>query len=192
MVLVPGANHTLSVEDITKQEALFDSCDILLTQLEVPLSVVEKAVELAYSKGKTVILNPAPAQVLSPKLLKMVHYLTPNEHELATISREKVESIDDAIQASHQVISLGVEHVITTLGAKGSIHVTQDSHDLVHSEPMQPVDTTGAGDAYNAGLATGLLTGLSVLDTMHLATKVSRKVIMKEGAQPSIPTMEEI
>ncbi|UFT98697.1 ribokinase [Radiobacillus kanasensis] len=192
IVLVPGANHALTVEDIANQEQLFEACDLLLVQLEVPLPVIEKAVEVANAKGKTVVVNPAPAQVLTPQLLQNVDFLTPNEHELALLSGQKIDSLEGVVIASRSILSQGVKHVITTLGGKGSVHVTSDSYEVVESEQLQPVDTTGAGDAYNAGFATGILSGLSIADAMKLATKVSRIVILKEGAQPPIPAMKDI
>ncbi|MBB6454584.1 ribokinase [Salirhabdus euzebyi] len=190
IVLVPGANYSLTEEDVKMNDYLFRECDIVLLQLEIPIQVVEKAVDLACNYGKKIILNPAPVKKLSSNLLNKIDILTPNKIELEELTGIKVNSLEDIVKAGRLLINKGVNKIITTLGSKGSVLITKESYHAVPSEKCSVVDTTGAGDAYNAGLAVGLVHGLSEISAMELATRVSAFVVGERGAQPKVPSIK--
>ena len=175
IIVVPGANHAISIDDIEKHKALISSAKVLLCQLEVPLSVVQHAFELAGS-STTCILNPAPAQALSNSLLGVVDIITPNEHEVKLLG------------GASKLLSLGVKTVIVTQGEKGAIVVDASGERQVDPFNVTPVDTTGAGDAFCGMLAARLATGESITAALRAAVISGALATQTEGAVPSLPT----
>jgi ribokinase len=174
IIVVPGANHAISIDDIEKHKTLISSAKVLLCQLEVPLSVVQHAFELAGS-STTCILNPAPAQALSNSLLGVVDIITPNEHEV------------ELLGGASKLLSLGVKTVIVTQGEKGAIVVDASGERPVDPFKVTPVDTTGAGDAFCGMLAARLATGESMTAALRAAVISGALATQTEGAVPSLP-----
>ena len=174
IIVVPGANHAISIDDIEKHKTLISSAKVLLCQLEVPLSVVQHAFELAGS-STTRILNPAPAQALSNSLLGVVDIITPNEHEV------------ELLGGASKLLSLGVKTVIVTQGEKGAIVVDASGERQVDPFKVTPVDTTGAGDAFCGMLAARLATGESMTAALRAAVISGALATQTEGAVPSLP-----
>ena len=174
IIVVPGANHAISIDDIEKHKTLISSAKVLLCQLEVPLSVVQHAFELAGS-STTRILNPAPAQALSNSLLGVVDIITPNEHEV------------ELLGGASKLLSLGVKTVIVTQGEKGAIVVDASGERPVDPFKVTPVDTTGAGDAFCGMLAARLATGESMTAALRAAVISGALATQTEGAVPSLP-----
>jgi ribokinase len=191
IVVVQGANAQCLPEDIAGCEEIIAGADLVLLQLEIPLKTVEFAVSLARGYGKIVMLNPAPAQSLSRDLLSKVDYLTPNRSELSLISGLPQEgSIVNGIQ---KVLEKGVSCCVTTLGAEGAAYMNRGGsliHVQGHKVPV--VDTTGAGDAFNAGLAYALAQNKNIQDSVIFAGKVSALAVSKFGAQAGMPTLNEV
>jgi ribokinase len=161
-------------------------------QLETPLETVACAAQIAADAGVPVVLNPAPAQPLPEKLLKCVTYLTPNETEAERLTGIVVEDEDSARKAAEQLLAVGTRHVIITLGAKGAQITDQGGTLLVPSTPVEAVDTTAAGDAFNGGLAWALAGGMSLRDAVRQACLVGALSATRLGAQPSLPTKQEL
>ena len=174
IIVVPGANHAISIDDIEKHKTLISSAKVLLCQLEVPLSVVQHAFELAGS-STTRILNPAPAQALSNSLLGVVDIITPNEHEV------------ELLGGASKLLSLGVKTVIVTQGEKGAIVVDASGERPVDPFKVTPVDTTGAGDAFCGMLAARLAIGESMTAALRAAVISGALATQTEGAVPSLP-----
>ena len=174
IIVVPGANHAISIDDIEKHKTLISSAKVLLCQLEVPLSVVQHAFELAGS-STTRILNPAPAQALSNSLLGVVDIITPNEHEV------------ELLGGASKLLSLGVKTVIVTQGENGAIVVDASGERQVDPLKVTPVDTTGAGDAFCGMLAARLATGESMTAALRAAVISGALATQTEGAVPSLP-----
>src|SRR5690606_9311465 len=137
----------------------FARVKIVLLQLEVPLETVQRAAELGREAGAQVILNPAPACALPPELLALVDLLTPNETEAELLSGLPVVDEVSAERAAQRLREKGVGRVITTLGDKGALLVGPEGSHLHPARPVQPVDTTAAGDAFNGALAYALAEG---------------------------------
>ena len=187
--VAPGANYRLSQEDLEKNKDLFEEASIVLLQLEISLTTVEQAVSMAKASGATVILNPAPAQKLTPKLLGMVDILTPNETEAETLTEMTVADRSGAAKALR---SSGVGSVILTLGEDGALLVADEGEQHFSGHTVKAIDTTGAGDAFNGSLAYGLASGKSIDDSIEFANKVAALSVTKVGVVPALPRMEEI
>lgn len=187
IVLFPGANFLVTSEQLEECTERLTSSDILLLQLEIPIPAVETAAYIASQKDVKIILNPAPAQLISDSLLSKVSILTPNETELAILTGLKIETEEDLFQACSLLLQKGVEAVVVTLGAKGAYYMSHDEHGHIQANEVVVKDTTGAGDAFNGALAVALCQGNSLKDSIHYASKVSAYVVTQMGAQPSIP-----
>ena len=174
IIVVPGANHAINVDDIEKNRSLISSAKVLLCQLEVPLSVVQRAFELAGS-STTRILNPAPAQTLPHSLLSVVDIVTPNEHEV-----EILGGVDE-------LRSLGIQTVIVTQGEKGAMVVDATGTRQVDPFKVTPVDSTGAGDAFCGMLAARLAIGETLANALRSAVISGALATQIEGAVPSLP-----
>jgi ribokinase len=192
IVVVPGANGLCTAEDLDRCEERFAEADVVLLQLEIPVETVLHAARLAKKHGKTVVLNPAPARVLPAELLACVDVLTPNRSELALLAGVDVGA-DGLEAAMRRVVEMGVRQVVTTLGAEGSAFL--DEYGIVErraSYRVPVVDTTGAGDSFNAGLAVALAEKQSLGVAMTFASKVSALAVMKLGAQTGMPGREAV
>jgi ribokinase len=191
IVVVPGANACCLPQDLDRHENKIAEADLVLLQLEIPLETVEYAVRLAKKHGKIVVLNPAPAQNLTPDLLKQIDFLTPNRTELALIA--KLNGDFQLEQAIDSLLNLGVACCITTLGENGAaFKQTNGILGRVSGHQVPVVDTTGAGDAFNAGLAFALAQGQPVADAVSFAGKVSALAVTKFGAQGGMPSLQEV
>jgi len=173
IVVVAGANAEVRVTAVPPAE-------VLLTQLEVPLAAVAAALELARAAGTRTVLNPAPAVQLPDRLLPLVDVLVPNEHELGLIG------------SADALIAAGVGAVVTTLGAAGVRVITHDQEWHVPPFPVEPVDTTGAGDAFCGALAARLAAGDPLDLAVRAAAAAGALATTRRGAVPSMPTAVEI
>jgi len=211
IVVASGANACLLPEDLTKAADAIEQSNIVLMQLEIPMETIEYVAEEACSKGKTIILNPAPAQPLSKNLLQKVNILTPNETEASMIAGIPVTDTESAIEAARVICDMGVKTVIITLGAKGALIYTKDFCAEAPSEKVEAVDTTAAGDVFNGALAVALSESMSgvfkkgetITDTalseqmmlikaVEFANKAAAISVTRIGAQASAPYRNEI
>jgi ribokinase len=192
IVVAPGANQKLSAEDVKEAESDISSSGALVAQLEVPLQTVEFTAQLANDSGVPFILDPAPAQKLSPKLLKMVDALTPNETEAQILTGIRVTDENSARMASEILLKAGVKAVILTMGAQGFLLTTNDRTEFVPAIKVNAVDATAAGDAFTGALAFGLAQGRRLFEAASFANYVAALSVTKMGAQSSMPTAEEV
>ncbi|NND04463.1 MAG: ribokinase [Acidimicrobiia bacterium] len=182
----PGANGAVTAADVTAATDLLEVAAVVLLQLEVPIEAVSAAAELA--RG-IVILNPAPAAELPTGLLENVDILVPNESELASLAGAHTATEDEVAAAAR---SLPVSEVVVTLGARGALVVSKSGIKHVPPVPVDPVDTTGAGDAFCGALAAELARGSYVQAAARFAAKVAAHAVTKHGAQASMPTRDEL
>ncbi|MGN7469878.1 ribokinase [Brevibacillus sp. SAFN-007a] len=192
IVLVPGANAHVSVTHIEQNLSILRESDVVLLQLEIPLAAVEYVAKKASGMGKLVILNPAPAQALSPELLQHVHTLTPNETELASLSGMPTATLAEVEAAAKKLLASGPKRVIVTLGAQGALLVTAAGATHIPACRVEPVDTTAAGDAFTAAFAVGIAKGMAEAEAASFASRVAAIVVTRRGAQPSLPTLAEV
>jgi ribokinase len=192
IVVVPGANYQILPEEIDKYDDIIRNADIILLQLEIPMETVCHAAQKAKSFGKTVVLNPAPAQILPNELLGNVDYITPNRSELSLLTGINAEG-EGLEAAMRSLIQMGATKVVTTLGADGSAFVEKGGLlQTVSGYKVPIVDTTGAGDSFNAGLAYSLALGSSLEQSVSFSAKVSALAVTRFGAQAGMPSIEEV
>lgn len=192
IIVVPGANIELNVEDIQKLTSVISSAEFIVMQLEMDLAMSECAIAIAHSHGIPVILNPAPARALSDELLSQVTYLTPNETEAGILAGIVVNSLETAKQAAQILLQKGVQHVIVTLGSKGALIVNHEGVQHIPGFPVQAVDTVAAGDSFNGALAQQLTSGKSLKEAVSFANAVGALTVGKAGAIPSLPRLAEV
>lgn len=186
IVVYSGANSEVDIDFINNCEKVIEENDILILQLEIPIETVLYSVKLAKSKGKTVILNPAPARDLPDEIYRYIDYITPNETELARIT-----GINDIKKASEKLVNKGTKNVIVTLGEKGCYYIGDDEIEAKSFE-VESVDTTAAGDSFNAALAVALADGKEVKKALEFANAVGALTTTKLGAQLSLPYRDEV
>lgn len=193
IVVVSGANATLSCEDIDRHMDLVQEADIILFQMEIPVPTVCYGAKKAKSLGKTVILDPAPVPKDFPnELYRYVDVIKPNETELQMLT--KIDNIETHLpQAASFLKEKGVKNILVTLGENG---VYLDAEDTgickLPALKVNAIDTTAAGDSFTAALAVMLSQGKSLKEAAVFANHVSAIVVTRKGAQSSIPTLEEI
>jgi ribokinase len=190
IVIVAGANARLDPARLEVSESRLAAAAVVLLQLEVPLATVVAAARIAHAGGAIVILDPSPAQPLPLELLACVDYLTPNQSELQTLAgRAAGSQVDRAARDLASGIGL---KVIVKMGEAGALLVDGDRLDVWPSVRVAAVDTTGAGDAFNAALAVALSEGRSLADAGRWAVTAGALSVSRAGAQPSMPTREEV
>jgi ribokinase len=195
IVVALGANANLMPKDLSSATEAIHQADIILMQLEIPMNTVEYVADIAFNAGKKVILNPAPAQWLSPSLLSHLYLITPNETEAEMISGVKITDEASAAAAAQAIAAMGVQNVVITLGAKGAliyIRENGDSAELIPSPKVDAVDTTAAGDVFNGALAIAIAEERSLRDAVHFACKAAAISVTREGAQSSVPYRNEV
>lgn len=199
IVVIPGANQTLTLEEVAWIKDEIHTYDIVLLQLEIPLEVNLAVARWAKEAGIPVMLNPAPATELSDELLSMVTYLTPNEQEASVETHLPLGVNENGInKADLQKIaaalwSKGVENVIITLGGSGSAVVGADSVQYIPCVRMPHVaDPTAAGDSFVGALSVGVSVGLCQEQALAFANHTAAITVSRMGAMPSLPTLEEV
>ena len=199
IVVIPGANRTLTVDEVAWVKDEISTYDMVLLQLEVPLEVNLAVAHWAKEAGVPVMLNPAPATELDDELLSLVTYLTPNEQEASMETHlplgtdERGLKKDDLQKIAAALWSKGVENVIITLGGCGSAVVGADSIRYIPCVRMPHVaDPTAAGDSFVGALSVGLSAGLTQEQALAFASHTAAITVSRMGAMPSLPTLEEV
>lgn len=192
IIVIQGTNACITKEMIDRHMELIDKCDTVIMQLEIPLEIVTYVKNIAKEKGKTVILDPAPAKAgLSDDFFHGFDIIKPNETEIQTLSGRKMETREELTQGAREILAKGVDTVIITLGSDGALLVTKDTCKEFHAKRVTAVDTTAAGDSFTAALAVALGKGMPYSEAIAFGNSVSGIVVTRKGAQTSIPTMEE-
>ena len=192
IVVSQGANFEVKEDDIDNNIEAIKNSDIVVLQLETPLNTIKYALNKAKELNKYTILNPAPAVKLDDEIIKNVDLLTPNETELEIISGVSIETEEDIQKAAQIMIEKGVKELIVTLGSKGSLYINKEKSMFKKAYKVEAVDTTAAGDSYTGALAVALSQDKNIEDAMDFASKVGALSVLKEGAQSSLPTLEDV
>ncbi|MFL4366566.1 ribokinase [Enterobacter asburiae] len=187
-----GANAALTTERVEAQRAIIGGAEALLMQLESPVESVLAAAKIAHENHTTVVLNPAPARVLSDELLALVDIITPNETEAEKLTGIRVENDDDAARAARALHDKGIGTVIITLGSRGVWASVNGEGRRVPGFKVKAIDTIAAGDTFNGALVTALLEGKRMDDAIRFAHAAAAIAVTRKGAQPSVPWRKEI
>jgi ribokinase len=187
-----GANAALTTERVEAQRAIIAGAEALLMQLESPVESVLAAAKIAHENHTTVVLNPAPARVLSDELLALVDIITPNETEAEKLTGIRVENDDDAARAARALHDKGIGTVIITLGSRGVWASVNGEGRRVPGFKVKAIDTIAAGDTFNGALVTALLEGKRMDDAIRFAHAAAAIAVTRKGAQPSVPWRKEI
>ena len=192
IVVAPGSNGNLLIEDVP--EKLFNSAryEILLLQLEIPLKTVEYCASMASGNNIKVILNPAPAQPLSESLFRYTWLITPNETEAEILTGIKVIDDSTAAEAAAYLQHSGVRNVIITMGVSGAYVKSESFTGMVPGFEVNTVDTTAAGDVFNGARAVALSEGKDLKEATLFANKAASISVTRLGAQASAPYRNEI
>ncbi|WP_298551492.1 ribokinase [uncultured Parabacteroides sp.] len=192
IVVASGANANLLPSDLVKAEEAIEQADLVLMQLEIPMETVCFVADIAWQKGKKVILNPAPAHPLPADLLRHLYLITPNETEAEMITGVKITDESSAGEAARLLSEMGVQHVIITLGSKGALIYSGGKAEMVPALKVEAVDTTAAGDVFNGALTVALSEGRSLKEAARFACKASAISVTRVGAQSSAPYRNEV
>ena len=200
IIVMPGANAHCDATTVDAARDAITSCDVLVVQLEIPVSAVERAAALLAARpGTRVILNASPPRPLSPELLSRVDVLVVNEHEAAAICGQPTTTgLDGAAESVIALLALGPAGAVVTCGAAGAVcGQTRDGEAVVThvaAPHVQPLDTTGAGDAFTGALAYELADGRSFLDAIRFAVAVGAASTRVAGAQGEVSrtTVDEL
>ena len=192
IVVVPGANHKVTPEDIDVNVAILRSAGMVLAQLEIPVETVEYLARICARENVPLILDPAPASELPRDLLHNVAWFTPNQTEAAFYLGDTYSQPTSA-ETAQVLLSRGCRGVVLKMGANGTyLSSSKTAGTLVSAYSVNAIDTTAAGDAFNGGFATALMLGRSPADSAAFASAVAAISVTRNGAQPSMPSMPEV
>ena len=193
IIVSPGAAANINDNDITANKELIQGSRVFMTQLEQSLDAAGTALSFAKEGGAITILNPAPAQPLGENILKLCDFVTPNEIEAEQITGTPVKSINDAEIAAGKLLEKGASAAVITLGEQGALF--KDNNQIIHQPSYEVgpvVETTGAGDAFNGGLAVALAEEMPIDKALRFACATASISVTRQGTAPSMPDRHEI
>lgn len=189
-----GANATLTSQEIELCAPAIKASKIVLTPLEMPVEAILKAFSIASKYNVTTILNPAPAPTkgIPPALIQSTDILTPNETEAETLTGIVLDSDKKIEEAAGRLLNMGFRAVVITLGKRGAYYCQGSEKGFLAAPKVKTVDTTGAGDAFNGGMATALSRGKSFRDSVAFGIKAASLKVTRRGTAKAMPTLAEI
>jgi ribokinase len=189
IAVAPGANRTLSVEQVQARTDDFAWAQVVVCQLETPLPTVRWVLEEGRRRGVVTLVNPAPVPATPIDFLPLVDYLTPNAGEATRLSGA---ASNDAALAGERLAARGVATVIVTLGEDGTLAWHDGRVVRVAGFAVDVVDTTAAGDAFNGALAVAIAEGRALKEALRFANAAGALACTRRGAQPSLPTRADV
>ena len=188
IILDMGANNLMDSTWVDRIEAQIARSAVVMSVLEIPPVAALRAMALGKKRGVTTILNPAPATRLDPEAMKYIDYLTPNETELRVLMGLAPDDATPTVDLAHRLHQRGVRVLVVTQGAQGALILTDDGSVAVPGVSVDVVDTTGAGDAFNSGLAVALAEGKELVEAVKFANCAGAIACTRLGVIPSLGT----
>lgn len=195
IMVIPGANMDIKLEEIHECNDLIKNSDILVAQFETPIVATTEAFKIAKMNNVVTILNPAPAREIPDELLQYTDLIIPNETEAKALTGIDVIDLESAKKAAAIFLDKKVKYVIITMGEKGAALVTKDQSLIISAYKVKAIDTTAAGDSFIGALTAKIKKDFDIndlIEAIKFGNKVSSIVVQKDGAQPSIPYLNEI
>lgn len=192
ILVVPGACHNITKENVKSVEHVISKSSMLMTQLEVNIDATYEAIDIAFKNHVPVILNPAPAQKLPEDIYKKIDYITPNETEAEILTGIKTDTMENIKKAAEWLFDKGIKNVVITLGKTGVYIKTANHERLIPSFSVKAIDTTGAGDSFNGCLAVALLEGKDVFEAARFAQAGAALSVTRLGTALSMAYRDEI
>lgn len=193
IIIAPGAAAMISTQDIDAWGDVIRTAGVFVTQLEQPVEAAMHALSMAREAGVATILNPAPATALPDEIYPLCDYITPNETEAQELTGIAVSTLADAQRAAEALLARGVGAAVITLGEKGVLVHDGGTAGHIPAVSAGPVvETTGAGDAFNGGLAAGLARGDTPAEAARFGCAVAGISVTRPGTAPSMPSLEEV
>lgn len=189
IVVALGANLALQRADLDAAAEVIAGADVLMTQLEINYDMVAYALKLAKDKGLRTVLNPAPAGNLPPDVVALADFITPNETELEVLSNLPGAGFKEQAQS---LLTADGQTIVVTMGARGAQYVRKGETALLPAYPVDVVDTTGAGDAFNAGLAVALAEGRNLKEAIAFANATAALCVTQPGTARSMPRRADV
>jgi ribokinase len=191
IVVIKGANELLSPQDVDAAAPLLNRADTILLQFEVPLATVYHTIRYARARGIRCIVNPAPALPLDFQAVASADYFVPNESEAEAITGIPVHNLEEARRCAGYLLEQGLAKVVITLGERGSLLATKEEMELIPAFRVDPIDSTGAGDAFIGSFAVFLAEGLTDKEALTRASLYAALSTTQVGTQKSFPSREE-
>lgn len=192
IILDMGANNLMDASYVDLAEPQIASSDVVMAVLEIPVSAAARGLELGRKHGAITILNPAPAQRLSPEIFQFIDYLTPNESELRILLGLAPDDSTPTRELAGQLRGLGVKNVVVTMGSQGVLVLTDTVDEFVPAFKVEVVDTTGAGDSFNSGLAVALGEGQPLLEAVRFGAACGALACTRLGVIPSLARRDAV
>ncbi|MFC1466169.1 MAG: ribokinase [Candidatus Brachytrichaceae bacterium NZ_4S206] len=192
IVVASGANRTLTAADVRAVTDRLAQSDAVIAQLETSLPATEAAMAIARQAGRLSVLNPAPFAPLDDALLQLCDYLIPNENEASRLADVEVRDLESAAAAAQALRARGARNVLVTLGAGGVWVEAEAWRGHVPAFPVAAVDTVAAGDTFIGAFVTRLVEGAAVYEAVQFGCAAAAIAVTRPGAQPSIPSREEV
>ena len=191
IVVIKGANELLSAEDVDAAAPLLNKADTILLQFEIPLPTVYHTIQYAKAHGIRCIVNPAPALPLDFREIAAADYFVPNESEAEAITGIPVHNLEEAKRCANYLLAQGLTKIVITLGERGSLLVTAQGLELIPAFKVDPIDSTGAGDAFIGSFAVFLAEGLTDTEALTRASLYAALSTTQVGTQKSFPSRED-
>ncbi|MDR0583085.1 MAG: ribokinase [Treponema sp.] len=192
IVVIGGACQNISAEEVERSRPLIESSSILLLQMEVNFDALFAVIKMAHDAGVTVVLNPAPANKIPANIMTMIDIVTPNETEAKILTGIEVKTKEDAKKAAEAFFRQGVRQVVITMGSLGAYANDGQKDELVPCLPVDVLDTTGAGDAFNGAFVTALVEGKDLFSALRYGNAGGALSTTKPGTAPAMPFRKDI
>lgn len=192
IIINVAANSAITPEVIDAKESCFDNVDVFVTEFSVPIDTCAYATKLAKKKGAITIVNPAPYAHISDDFYQDIDIVTPNEMEAADFCGFSITDEESAAKACQFFHEKGVEKVVITMGHAGAFVSDGNNMLMIPSYKVNAIDTSGAGDSFNGGLAYALSKKADIFTAAKFANAVASLSVQKKGTAQSMPTLEEV